>query len=221
LVISSIQEIIGSKDAFGFKLETFDKLLDTKTTDNQMTMLEVMVEMIRESEQSDLVMFTKGEIEIVDSGARVSLPTLMGEFTKLTKDYETLITIVTSVEKSSEDDVFTEKLQSFLNDNNAVIEQMKQDVAKMNVDFESLVKYFGDDPSQTDPEQFFGKWKKFLNSIVDSNSKIDKDREKREKDRKREETKKLKEQKNTKKPKGEENNQTDDAYGEMRSGLLM
>jgi len=208
------------KDAFGFKLETFDKLIDTKTTDNSMTMVEVIVDMLRESDQMELVNFPKSEIEIVETGARVSLPTIMAEFTKIIKEYETLGTIATTVEKVSDDDIFLEKLQSFLNENNGMIEQLKQDVAKMNVEFENLVKLFAEDPSQTDPENFFGKWKKFLSAISDSNKKIETEKEKREKDRKRDEAKRLNEEKkNKKKPKGgEDNNQTDDAYGEMKSG---
>jgi len=88
------------KDAFGFKLETFDKLLDTKTTDNSMTMIEVIVDMLRESDQMELVTFPKSEIEIVETGSRVSLQTILAEFGKILKEYESLKTIATTVEKN-------------------------------------------------------------------------------------------------------------------------
>jgi len=207
-------------DAFGFKLETFDKLLDTKSSDNQMTVLDVIVEMVRESKDPELVAFSRGETDIVDAGSKVSLPTIMGDYSKLIKDFEGLSTVMTTVEKTGDDDTFLDKLGVFIAENQAIIDQMKTDVTKMNTDFEGLVKFFGEEPSDTDPEKFFGMWRKFLLAIVESNTKIEKEKEKREKEKKRDEAKKKLKDMNKKPKKDEKKNQTDNTYDEMMSGNI-
>jgi len=129
-------------DAFGFKLDTLSKLCDTKTSDNQNTLLDVIVEMIKDSSNSELIHFPKDELEVVEKGSRVSLQTIQAEVGKLVKEFEGLTTVVTTVEKKSDEDIFLDKLQAFINENTPTVEKMKNDLEKMQKDFEELVKFF-------------------------------------------------------------------------------
>jgi len=148
-------------DAFGFKLDTLGKLCDTKTSDNTMTVMDVIIELIKDS-QPEIISFTKDEIDQVEKGARVSLPTVQGDVGKMAKEFDALTGISSTVEKKGDDDIFLDKLDAFRTKNLPIVENMKQDLDKMQKEFEALVNFFCEDPSQTDPEAFFKKWKVFF-----------------------------------------------------------
>jgi len=84
-------------------------------------------------------------------------------------------------------------VNKFISENQPVVDKIKGDLEKMQKDFEDLATFFCEDPSQTDPEAFFTKWKIFISSVVESKTKLEKAREEKEKIRKREEAKKAKE----------------------------
>jgi len=174
-------------NAFGFQLESLRKLGDTKTSDNSMTILEVIVEMIQDSEKPDVVAITKHDLDIVDSGSKVSLPTIQADISKLTKEFENLKAIMSQVEKSSDDDIFQVKLTDFVTKTQVDIDKLNSDFTQMNTNFEALVAFYGEDIKDNDPEKFFGKWKGFLTSISESREKLIINREKEEKIIKRQE----------------------------------
>lgn len=75
--------------ATGFKLETLEKLSDTKTSDNKKSMFDIIVEMIYDS-KPELLKFTKADVDLLSAGARISLATLEPELRKLQKQFEGL-----------------------------------------------------------------------------------------------------------------------------------
>jgi len=176
-------------NAFGFQMETLTKLGDTKTSDNQLTILEVIVEMVQDSDKPEIVALTKQDLDIVEAGSKVSLQTIQGDLTKLTKDFEGLKTITTQVEKAGDDDVFHAKLNDFIEKTQADIDKLNTDFNAMNTNFEALVSFFGEDLKDNDPEKFYGKWKGFLTSLVEAKEKLITKRENEEKLKRREESK--------------------------------
>jgi len=172
-------------NAYGFSLETLQKLSDTRTSDNSMTILEVIVEMLKDSDNPDIVDLKKSDVEIVESGSRVSLLTVQTDLGKLTKDFENLKVLVSTVERTGDDDFFNTKLNDFIALVQPDVDKLQKDFNLMVSEFETLVSFYGEDVKDNDPEKFFGIWRTFLNSIVESLDKIQLVRERENKNKKR------------------------------------
>jgi len=177
-------------NAFGFTLETLKGLSDTKTTDNSATILEVIIELIKDSDKPGVIdELTKKEVDIIEAGSKSSLQTIQGDVGKLSKDFDLIKSFLTSVEPSSEEDKFHAKLEAFVNVAQSDVDNIVKSLEQTIKDFEALVAYYGEDLKDNDPESFFGKWKVFLNNVYEAREKILQEREKQEKLKRREESK--------------------------------
>jgi hypothetical protein len=171
--------------ARGFGFETIAKLQDTKTADNKGTVVDVLVELVKD-QKADLLKFSKEELALLDSGARVSLQTVEAEMKKLSKDFESVTKTAPTIEANGDDDVFQKNFNTFQERAKVELKQMEEDFKKGNDSFLSIVTLFGEDPKIMGPEEFFVVWKNFCAKIVETDSKIDQEREKAEKLKKRE-----------------------------------
>jgi len=106
-----------------------------------MTVLDVIVDMIKDT-KSELIDFKKDEVDLVEKGSRVSLPTVQGEVGKLVKEFESLISSISTVEKKSDEDIFLDKVNKFITENQPVVDKIKGDLEKMQKDFEELATFF-------------------------------------------------------------------------------
>jgi len=146
--------------------------------------------LIKDSDKPGVIdELTKREIDIIEAGSKSSLQTIQGDVAKLGKDFEALKGLLTTVEKSSEDDHFNEILGTFINTAQTDVENIIKNLEQTIKDFEALVNFFGEDLKENDPESFFGKWKVFLNNVFEAREKIVLEREKQEKIKRREEAK--------------------------------
>jgi len=179
--------------AMGFSLETLSKLHDTKTTDNKSTVFEVIVEMIKD-ENNSLLLFSKSELDLVESGARVSLQTLEAEVRKLRKDYDQMSKTAAGIELVGEADLFQSKFTTFLDTAKSDLEVLEKEFTEAQSKYEDLVKLWQEDPKKIGPEEFFTTWKTFTSKIVETSEAIDAEKEKADKLRKREEAKKKREE---------------------------
>jgi hypothetical protein len=146
--------------AQGFDLETLSKLQDTKTSDNKFTILEVIVEMIRD-QKPELLKFDKSELDLIDEGARVSLQIVEGELKKLRKDFDTMADIAPTITPVSEDK-FQKRYQEFQEKASVALEAMEKDFDEANAKYDAVVLAFGEDPKKMGPEEFFWGLEKFL-----------------------------------------------------------
>jgi len=173
--------------AAGFDLETLSKLNDTKTTDNKSTILEVIVEMIKD-QTPELLKFDKSELELIDEGARVSLQTLEADLKNLRKNFDSTAQIAPTISPVT-DDKFPQRYKDFEEKAKVDLETMEKDFSDANAKYEAVVLAFGEDPKKMGPEEFFLVWKTFCGRIAEISDKIDVERDKAEKLRQREKKK--------------------------------
>jgi len=176
--------------AAGFDLETLTKLNDTKTTDNKLTILEVIVEMIKD-QNPELLKFDKSELELIDEGARVSLQTLEGDLKNLRKNFDSTAQLAPTINPVT-DDKFPQRYKDFEEKAKVDLETMEKDFSDANAKYETVVLAFGEDPKKMGPEEFFLVWKTFCGRVVEISDKIDVERDKAEKLRQREKKRKKK-----------------------------
>uniref|UniRef100_A0A674BQF3 Formin like 1 n=1 Tax=Salmo trutta TaxID=8032 RepID=A0A674BQF3_SALTR len=137
--------------AYGFRLQSLDLLLDTKSTDRKQTLLHFIVSIIQEK-YPELQAF-HSELHFMNKAALVSLDSILQDVCALERGME-----VTRKEFAVQED--NPVLQDFLTSNNDLLDSVVED-GKTDV-YESTVKYFGENPKTTPPSMFFPIFVRFI-----------------------------------------------------------
>ncbi|MGH0153573.1 UNVERIFIED_CONTAM: hypothetical protein FKN15_034514 [Acipenser sinensis] len=132
--------------AYGFRLQSLDLLLDTKSTDRKQTLLHFIVNIIQEK-YPELSNFHT-ELHFVDKAAAVSLDSVVQDVRSLQRGME-----LTRKEFMVQDDNVV--LKGFLKSNSEVLDTLQTDCTTGQEAYESLVEYFGENPKTTPPSVFF------------------------------------------------------------------
>ncbi|XP_046888077.1 formin-like protein 1 isoform X1 [Hypomesus transpacificus] len=139
--------------AYGFRLQSLDLLLDTKSTDRKQTLLHFIVSVIHKK-YPELRSFHT-ELHFMDKAALVSLDSILQDVRALKKGME-----VTRVEFTIEGD--NPVLQEFLNRNNDLLDSIVTDGKTAQDVYDSAVEYFGENPQTTPPSMFFPAFVRFI-----------------------------------------------------------
>ncbi|MBN3312062.1 FMNL1 protein, partial [Atractosteus spatula] len=139
--------------AYGFRLQSLDMLLDTKSTDRKQTLLHYIVGIIQEK-YPDLSSFHT-ELRFVDKAAAVSLDSILQDLRTLQKGME-----VTRKEFMVQDD--NAVLKEFLKNNNEVLDSLQADGRTAQEAYDSVVEYFGENSKTTPPSMFFPMFVRFI-----------------------------------------------------------
>ncbi|MBN3276157.1 FMNL1 protein, partial [Polyodon spathula] len=132
--------------AYGFRLQSLDLLLDTKSTDRKQTLLHFIVNIIQEK-YPELSSFHT-ELHFVDKAAAVSLDSVVQDVRSLQRGME-----ATRKEFMVQDDNVV--LKEFLKSNSEVLDTLQADSKTGQEAYESLMEYFGENPKTTPPSVFF------------------------------------------------------------------
>ncbi|XP_072535025.1 formin-like protein 1 [Salminus brasiliensis] len=139
--------------AYGFRLQSLDLLLDTKSTDRKQTLLHFLVNIIQEKYPHLHSFYT--ELHFLDKAALVSLDSILIDVRSLEKGME-----VTQQEYEEQRDSLI--LRDFLSNNNSLIESVAKDAKTAQEAYESVVEYFGENPKTTPPSMFFPIFIRFM-----------------------------------------------------------
>uniref|UniRef100_A0A669D229 Formin like 1 n=1 Tax=Oreochromis niloticus TaxID=8128 RepID=A0A669D229_ORENI len=129
--------------AYGFRLQSLDLLLDTKSTDRKQTLMHFIVNIIQEK-YPELQSFHT-ELHFLD---KASLGNILQDLRALERGMEG-----TKREFSIEKD--NPVLQSFLNSNVELLNCLIADGKTAQDAYDSAVEYFGENPKTTPPSMFF------------------------------------------------------------------
>uniref|UniRef100_A0A8C2ZA53 Formin like 1 n=1 Tax=Cyclopterus lumpus TaxID=8103 RepID=A0A8C2ZA53_CYCLU len=132
--------------AYGFRLQSLDLLLETKSTDRSQTLLHFITTIIRDK-YPDLANFHT-EIHFVDKAALVSLDGMLQDIRSLERGMET-----TKKEFLVQDD--SPVLKEFIKTNSEQLETLIKDGKTAQEAYGSVVEYFGENPKTTQPSMFF------------------------------------------------------------------
>uniref|UniRef100_A0A3P9NSP1 FH2 domain-containing protein n=1 Tax=Poecilia reticulata TaxID=8081 RepID=A0A3P9NSP1_POERE len=139
--------------AYGFHLQSLDLLPDTKSTDRRHTLLDFIVRIIREK-YPDLQNFYT-ELQFLDKAALVSFDSILRNLKALERGME-----LTRSEFSAEEE--NPVLKTFLDTNAPLLDSLKAEEKTAQDTYESVVEYFGEDPTMTLPSEFFSVFIRFI-----------------------------------------------------------
>ncbi|KAG0235138.1 hypothetical protein BGW42_005788 [Actinomortierella wolfii] len=175
--------------AFGFKIASINKLVDTKATNAPSMTLLHFLSNITESTLPHLLGY-QDELAPCGEACRVSLPDLLADFThiktKITEFKKELESHYANGYKSCPEDRFYEIMTPFVASCEAQFTKAETAMAEMDVVYKECVKFFGEDPVIMKPDEFFGIFKTFTASFEKAR---DDNRKQREREQQREKAK--------------------------------
>ncbi|KAM9394005.1 formin-like protein 1 [Pholidichthys leucotaenia] len=139
--------------AYGFRLQSLDLLLETKSTDRSQTLLHFITNIILEK-YPDLVNFHT-ELHFVDKAALVSLDSILQDIRLLERGME-----MTKKEFLVQDD--SPVLKEFVKTNSEQLDALIKDSKTAQEAYGSVVEYFGENPKTTQPSMFFPMFGRFI-----------------------------------------------------------
>uniref|UniRef100_A0AAX7URD8 Formin-like 1a n=1 Tax=Astatotilapia calliptera TaxID=8154 RepID=A0AAX7URD8_ASTCA len=150
--------------AYGFRLQSLDLLLDTKSTDRKQTLMHFIVNIIQER-YPELQSFPT-ELHFLDKAALVSVDSILQDLQALERGMEG-----TKREFSIEKDNLV--LQRFLNTNVELLNGLIADGKTAQDAYDSAVEYFGENPKTTPPSMFFPIFVRFIKAYKLHSTKSD------------------------------------------------
>ncbi|XP_060793415.1 formin-like protein 3 isoform X2 [Neoarius graeffei] len=143
---------------YGFKLQSLDLLLDTKSTDRKMTLLHYIALIVKEK-YPELANFYN-ELHFVDKAAAVSLENVLLDVKELGKGMELI-----RRECSLHDHAV---LKGFLQASDPQLDKLQKDAKTAEEAFNTVVMYFGESPKTTPPSVFFPVFVRFIKAYKDA-----------------------------------------------------
>ncbi|XP_068266491.1 formin-like protein 3 isoform X3 [Nyctibius grandis] len=143
---------------YGFKLQSLDLLLDTKSTDRKMTLLHFIALTVREK-FPELATFWQ-ELHFVEKAAAVSLENVLLDVKELGRGME-LLRRECGLHESG-------VLRAFLAGSEGQLERLQRDARTAEDAYTAVVRYFGESPKTTPPSVFFPVFVRFIRSYKDA-----------------------------------------------------
>nr|XP_057941681.1 formin-like protein 3 isoform X2 [Doryrhamphus excisus] len=143
---------------YGFKLQSLDLLLDTKSTDRKMTLLHYIAVIVKEK-YPELATFYN-ELHFVDKAAAVSLENVLLDVRELGKGMD-LIRRECSLHDHS-------VLKAFIQASDSQLDKLQRDSKTAEEAFNNVVNYFGESAKTTPPSVFFPVFVRFIKAYKDA-----------------------------------------------------
>ncbi|XP_025898598.1 formin-like protein 3 [Nothoprocta perdicaria] len=143
---------------YGFKLQSLDLLLDTKSTDRKLTLLHFIALTVREK-YPELATFWQ-ELHFVEKAAAVSLENVLLDVKELGRGMELLRRECALHEHGV--------LRAFLAASEGKLERLQKDARTAEDAYNTVVRYFGESPKTTPPSVFFPVFVRFIRSYKDA-----------------------------------------------------
>ncbi|XP_077074895.1 formin-like protein 3 isoform X7 [Siphateles boraxobius] len=143
---------------YGFKLQSLDLLLDTKSTDRKMTLLHYIALVVKEK-YPELATFYN-ELHFVDKAAAVSLENVLLDVKELGKGMD-----LVRRECSLHDHAI---LKSFHQTSDTQLDKLQKDAKTAEEAFNNVVHYFGESPKTTPPSVFFPVFVRFIRAYKEA-----------------------------------------------------
>ncbi|XP_035037319.2 formin-like protein 1 isoform X1 [Hippoglossus stenolepis] len=156
---------------YGFRLQSLDLLLETKSTDRSQTLLHFITNIIQDK-YPDLINFHT-ELHFVDKAALVSLDGILQDIRSLERGME-----MTKKEFLVQDD--SPVLKEFIKTNCEQLESLIKDSKRAQDSYGSVVEYFGENPKTTQPSMFFPTFVRLIKAYKKAQQDIQQQKKKME-----------------------------------------
>uniref|UniRef100_H3D2A0 Formin like 1 n=1 Tax=Tetraodon nigroviridis TaxID=99883 RepID=H3D2A0_TETNG len=154
---------------YGFRLQSLDLLLETKSTDRSQTLLHFITNIIQDK-YPDLANFYT-ELHFVDKAALVSLDGILQDIRSLERGME-----ISKKEFLVQDD--SSVLKDFIKGNSEQLGTLAKDSKTAQEAYKSVVEYFGENPKTTQPATFFPIFGRFIRAYKTVQQEIEEKKKK-------------------------------------------
>ncbi|XP_061909970.1 formin-like protein 2 isoform X2 [Entelurus aequoreus] len=137
---------------YGFKLQSLDLLLETKSTDRTQTLLHYIANVVREKYPAVALFFN--ELHYVDKAAAVSLENVLCDVKDLQRGMELTWREFSMLHNST--------LKDFISRNESRLNKLQEDARIAQDAFEDVVKFFGESSKTMPPSVFFPIFVRFI-----------------------------------------------------------
>ena len=177
--------------AFGFKIETFAKLRELRSSKPGYTLLHYIVDLVHE--QYPKVAGFVEELSSIKDCLRFDLDTI-------TKQLQNLSSVVTKCQRYMpkaeglvmKGDLFHPKFREFEDNQSSKVENAQKKVTAINKKYTELAQYYAEDPNKIKMDEFLQIFADFINDFDKARKEIQKMKEDEEKKKKLEELRKSK-----------------------------
>lgn len=145
--------------AYGFKLQSLDTLLDTKSTDKKMSLLHYIVTTIRQNFQE--LMNFDSELFSIDKASQVSLENVIADVNELEKGMDIVRREVEQQGKKSQNVV----LKDFLANSEEKLKKISADSKVAQETFKDCLEFFGESSRNSDANAFFSLLVRFVKAF--------------------------------------------------------
>ncbi|XP_078702716.1 formin-like protein 2 isoform X2 [Branchiostoma floridae x Branchiostoma belcheri] len=137
--------------AYGFKLQSLDTLLDTRSTDRKQTLLHYIARVVAMKYQ-DIATF-HNELRFIEKASQVSLENVLYDVQELLKGME----VVKREFSFNENPI----LRDFLEKSGDKLDKLQEDAKTAQEAYTTAVEYYGESPRTLSPNQFFSLFVRF------------------------------------------------------------
>ncbi|KAK6165836.1 hypothetical protein SNE40_022673 [Patella caerulea] len=146
--------------AYGFKLQSLDMLIDTKSGDKKVTLMHFLVQTIQDK-FPDVINFDS-ELRFIDKAALVSMENITTDIHELEKGF-TLTKKEFQARKDSRD--APTLLKDFLANSEDKFHKLETDVKTAQDAYKRVVEYYGENCRTMSPTTFFSQFVRFVNGF--------------------------------------------------------
>ncbi|CAG8687402.1 12113_t:CDS:2, partial [Dentiscutata heterogama] len=157
-------------NAIGFRLDCLLKISETKALENNPKGLSTLLHYLAatlEEKQNDLITFMD-ELKHLEGASKVSYVAVIGTVASLGSGADLIkeeIRILKKIRLTPSSDRFCEVMEEFIKQIEPTIESIKEFTQELEERLNQLLKYYGEDPTVTKPEEFFGMIVEFGKSL--------------------------------------------------------
>ncbi|KAL0089033.1 hypothetical protein J3Q64DRAFT_1443535 [Phycomyces blakesleeanus] len=152
--------------AFGIKISSINKLLDTKGTENDTTLLHFLAGAV-EKKFPRLQVFLD-DLKETGRACRITLPDVIKEYNELRSGISKLIKELKihydDSYEAPEDDKYADVMRKFRDEAAEKFDELEVRYTSMDVAYKDVVGFYGENPGQIQPDEFFGIFKTFTSS---------------------------------------------------------
>ncbi|KAG0169559.1 hypothetical protein DFQ28_004162 [Apophysomyces sp. BC1034] len=152
--------------AFGIRISSINKLVDTKGTEGNTTLLHFLVDSV-ESKFPRLHQFLD-DLRETGQACRVTLQDMVKDYNELRSGLQKLIQELDNHYEEDYEapagDHFAKVMRKFRDEAIGKFEELEVRYTSMDVAYKDVVGYYGENPDQMKPDEFFGIFKTFTSS---------------------------------------------------------
>uniref|UniRef100_A0A8C4QD72 Formin-like 1a n=1 Tax=Eptatretus burgeri TaxID=7764 RepID=A0A8C4QD72_EPTBU len=139
--------------AYGFRLQSLEQLLETKSTDRKQTLLNFLTSVVREKYPDCSNFYT--ELQFLEKASAVSIEGVMSDVREISRGME-------QVKREAEQAEAPPELGQFIESSKGQVEQLQKLAESAQEAYAAVCEFFGENPKTTMPSTFFPHFGRFV-----------------------------------------------------------